>query len=102
MARKLKAVPTIKLSIGAQTPEGFTPFSGDAQKLPWTYLAGSVEEIFCAHFIQRVPGKMRGKLMDEMYRVLSSWRKSHNHRTVLLDDVRYRRCELRMAADLRA
>lgn len=40
-------------------------------KFPWPYKDGTVEEVSAMHFLEYVPGKDRGKLMDEIYRVLT-------------------------------
>lgn len=37
---------------------------------PWPYKAGSVDEIACLHVLNKIPGKLRGKFMDEAWRVL--------------------------------
>jgi hypothetical protein len=44
----------------------------DPQVFPWKYKDGSVKEITCENVFEYVPGKMRGKFMDEVYRVLAN------------------------------
>jgi hypothetical protein len=41
------------------------------QQYPWKIKSGSVAEMTCANVFEYVPGKDRGKFMDEVYRVLS-------------------------------
>ena len=40
-------------------------------KYPWPIKSGSVSEMTCANVFEFVPGRDRGKFMDEVYRVLS-------------------------------
>lgn len=40
------------------------------EKYPWPYKDNSVEEVACTHILHMIPGKARGKFMDEIYRVL--------------------------------
>lgn len=65
-ARKLKAVatPTItdRLDIQASIAK--------PQQFPWAYADESVKEIVCAGVLEYIPGKDRGRLMDEIYRIL--------------------------------
>jgi hypothetical protein len=42
----------------------------DLLKFPWPFEDASVEEASCAHFFEHVPGKLRPKFMDELYRIL--------------------------------
>ena len=42
----------------------------DLLSFPWPFMDGGVEEIQCHHFFEHVPGKMRGKFMDECHRIL--------------------------------
>lgn len=37
---------------------------------PWPYADNSVQAINCIGILEYIPGKLRGKFMDEMYRVL--------------------------------
>ena len=63
----------IKLDISFMAKE---PQSGhelgkfDPQKLPWPLKDGSVEELFCAFLLCRIPAAKRAPFMDEAYRVL--------------------------------
>lgn len=41
------------------------------QEFPWKYKDNSVKEVFCHDVFEYVPGKMRGKFMDEVYRILA-------------------------------
>lgn len=38
--------------------------------LPWKYKNESIDELMCAGVLEFIPGKLRGKIMDEIYRVL--------------------------------
>ena len=40
------------------------------QKFPWPYKDNSVKELACMGVFEYVPGKLRGKFMDEVYRIL--------------------------------
>src|SRR5882724_9714650 len=40
------------------------------QEFPWSYADDSIDELMCAGVFEYVPGKLRGKFMDEVYRVL--------------------------------
>lgn len=42
----------------------------DPQKFPWPVKSGSISEIVCANVFEFIPGGLRGKFMDECYRVL--------------------------------
>src|SRR5262245_49044872 len=42
----------------------------DLLEFPWPFGDESVDEIYCAHFLEHVPGKQRGIFMDEVYRIL--------------------------------
>lgn len=42
----------------------------DPCKFPWPLKNESVEEVFSAFLFHRVPAKLRGKFMDELWRVL--------------------------------
>jgi Methyltransferase domain len=66
-----KAKPPVKLdiSVGPFIPENFTRFS-KYTSYPWPFKNDSVEEIYSAFLLCRVPGKDRGKFMDEVYRIL--------------------------------
>lgn len=59
----------LNISIGDQTKEGFTQEELSVKYKSW-HLDSSVTEIFCSNYLQRVPGKMRGIVMDEFWRIL--------------------------------
>lgn len=40
-------------------------------KFPWPFETDSVVEANCSHFFEHVPGLLRGKWMDELYRILA-------------------------------
>lgn len=40
------------------------------EKYPWPYKDSSVEEVTCTHILSKIPGKQRGALMEEIYRIL--------------------------------
>lgn len=42
----------------------------DLLQFPWPWADESIEEVWCSHFFEHVPGPMRGQWMDELYRVL--------------------------------
>lgn len=42
----------------------------DLLKFPWPFKDASVEEVNCSHFFEHIPGTLRGKWMDELYRIL--------------------------------
>jgi predicted SAM-dependent methyltransferase len=42
----------------------------DLLKFPWPFPDGSCDELHCSHFFEHVPGLLRGKFMDEVYRIL--------------------------------
>jgi hypothetical protein len=39
-------------------------------EFPWPYQDASINEFQCVHLLQKVPGKLRGNFMDEVWRVL--------------------------------
>lgn len=41
----------------------------DVLQLPWDFLDSSVEEVYCAHFFEHIPAKLRPKFMDEVWRI---------------------------------
>lgn len=43
---------------------------------PWPWADGSVDEVSCSHFFEHIPGKMRFKWMDELYRVMKDGAKA--------------------------
>lgn len=42
----------------------------DLLRFPWPIKSESVEEAYCSHFFEHVPGPLRMPFMDEVYRVL--------------------------------
>ena len=42
----------------------------DPTKFPWPLKDKSVEEVFSAFLLNRIPGELRGHFMDELYRIL--------------------------------
>lgn len=71
---KKKAKATIKLDLSfGELPEGFA-FTRvpklDPMKFPWPLADGSVEEVYCAYMLNRVPAKLRPHFLDELWRVL--------------------------------
>lgn len=49
----------------------------DLTRFPWPFKDNSVDEIWCSHFFEHVPGMLRGKFMDEVYRILKVGSKAH-------------------------
>jgi len=69
----LKPFEPLKLDIsyGPFIPEGFKRFDFfKCNTAQWPYKDGSVEEIYSAYVLCRIPGRNRGQFMDEAYRVL--------------------------------
>jgi len=78
-AKKSAETPVrLDLACGQTPREGFIGvdlYAPDAQKVdllkfPWPWAAESVEEAWCSHFFEHVPGRLRGQWMDELWRVL--------------------------------
>jgi hypothetical protein len=42
----------------------------DLLKFPWPFGDASVEEVHSSHFYEHIPGKLRPKFMEELYRIL--------------------------------
>ena len=59
----------LDISYGPVTPEGYTRFVPEGET-KWPYKDNSVDEILSAYIFMRIPGKLRGKFMDEAWRVL--------------------------------
>jgi Methyltransferase domain len=55
--------PTIKVDVKADVKH--------PQQYPWPYKDNSVMEMTCSNVFEFVPGKDRGRFMDEVYRVLA-------------------------------
>lgn len=80
--KKAADVKLIKLDIGCgqNKQQGFIGIDNakidgvdivhDLFTFPWPIADNSVEEAFSSHFFEHVPGLLRGKFMDEVYRVL--------------------------------
>ena|SRR5712664_528206 len=79
--KPIKAVPLkLDLGCGQSKREGFTGV--DISKVPgvdvvhnlftfpWPFKDDTVEEIWCSHFLEHVPNKLRFAFMDECYRIL--------------------------------
>lgn len=87
-AAKLKIVESVapvkteglKLDLGAgqNCREGFksvdayakADYKVDLFKFPWSFADSSAEDVHCSHFFEHVPHLIRGKWMDELYRIL--------------------------------
>lgn len=70
-ASPLEPKPLVKLDIASRgvVPEGFVKLA-DALTFPWPYANASISEAFSSYHLCLVPGKLRGRWMDELYRVL--------------------------------
>lgn len=42
----------------------------DLLDFPWPWPDASVDDVWCSHYFEHVPGRLRGRWMDELYRVL--------------------------------
>ena len=42
----------------------------DLFQFPWPWEDNSVEEVYCIHFLEHVPAKLRVPFMEELYRVM--------------------------------
>lgn len=70
----------LDLACGQNKREGFTGVDfvqadgvdivHDLFTFPWPFDDDSVEEAFCSHFFEHIPGMLRGQWMDELYRVM--------------------------------
>src|SRR5436190_24204554 len=60
-----------KLDILADAYGGKVPQSWIAPIWNWKVKSGSIDELTCVGVFEYVPGKLRGKFMDEVYRVLA-------------------------------
>lgn len=86
--KKLKGPIKLDLACGDNKKEGFygvdiakTPSVDlvfDLFKFPWPFADNSVDEIFSSHFFEHIPGPIRGKFMDEIYRILVPAEKDGN------------------------
>jgi predicted SAM-dependent methyltransferase len=63
----------------------------DLLQFPWPFQDESVDEIHCSHFLEHVPGKLRGAFLDEVFRVLKTGSKvafivpAYNHQRAVQD-----------------
>ena len=68
----------LDLGCGGNKKEGFTgvdlyattDVKQDLMQFPWPWEDASVEEIWCSHFFEHVPGPTRIPFMDEVWRIL--------------------------------
>lgn len=76
---KEKLLLKLDLGCGESAKEGFTGVDLyalsaneklDLMKFPWPWLQETVSEVYCSHFLEHVPGKLRPQFMDELWRVL--------------------------------
>lgn len=75
-----KAPLKLNLACGQIKMDGFTgvDIAGtkeadvvhDLFTFPWPFENESVDEVHCSHFFEHIPGLLRGKWMDELYRVM--------------------------------
>lgn len=80
VTKKIDSGLKLDLGCGDRKQEGFfgvdkfkTPSTDkvvDLMKFPWPWTDGSVSEVYSSHFFEHVPGRLRPKFMDELYRVL--------------------------------
>lgn len=76
-----KARELIKLDVGcgSNKREGFVGIDiaggadivHDLTNFPWPIADASVGEVHCSHVFEHIPGKLRGKFMDELWRVMA-------------------------------
>lgn len=66
----MKKKKPFKLNFSHADVPGFSKAKFGLTDFPWPIKDESIEEISCLMQLQYVPGKDRGKVMDEMYRVL--------------------------------
>lgn len=66
--KKKKEVLKISIGVSQSCPPDFK--NVDDLGARWPFKDNSVAEVFSHYYLQRVPGKERGKFMDELYRVL--------------------------------
>lgn len=75
-----KAVIKLDLGCGQHRQDGFLGVDvvktecvdvvHDLLTFPWPFKDDSVSEVHCSHFFEHIPGKLRGKWMDELWRIL--------------------------------
>lgn len=56
--------------IGIDNAGDFADIKHDLFTFPWPLEDDSVEEVWCSHFYEHIPGMMRGQWMDELFRVM--------------------------------
>jgi SAM-dependent methyltransferase len=75
----VKKLLKLDLGAGENVKEGFLGVDFYANhgcrkvnllKFPWPWKANSVEEVFCSHFFEHVPNRLRIQFMDEVWRIL--------------------------------
>lgn len=72
------ALLKLDLGCGENKKEGFTgvdfyadtDVKADLMKFPWIWEDQSVEEIWCSHFFEHIPGPTRVPFMDEVWRIM--------------------------------
>jgi hypothetical protein len=79
-AEKVPELIKLDIACGQRKEQGWTGidignFPGvdivhDLMQFPWPIKDGTVGEIRCMHYFEHVPGKLRGKFMEEVYRIL--------------------------------
>lgn len=70
----------LDLACGQNKKDGFTGVDKfqaegvdivhDLLTYPWPFEDNSVDEVFCSHFFEHIPGKERPRFMEELWRVL--------------------------------
>jgi predicted SAM-dependent methyltransferase len=80
MGKKNGKAELFKLDLGAgeNKREGFlgvdlyvpTDLKVDLVKFPWPWKDATVQEVFCSHFLEHVPGPTRIPWFDELWRIL--------------------------------
>jgi hypothetical protein len=78
--KKVEELIKLDLGCGQNKREGFKGIDFvqrdgvdivyDLFTFPWPLKDNSVGEAHCSHFFEHVPGMLRGKFMDELYRVM--------------------------------
>jgi len=75
--KKKKEKKLLRLNIGTQDIETYNKAFFDYRKAPWPLDSESVEEIYLPMILNYTPGDARGRLMDEVWRVLVMGGKAH-------------------------
>lgn len=80
MAKRNGKAEPLKLDLGCgeNKREGFlgvdllanADLQLDLLKFPWPWKDGTIEEVWCSHFFEHIPGMTRIKFMDELWRIL--------------------------------